>query len=97
MKKGTRVFDLLFNQYKNFPQEVCLSSKVNGKWKSYSTKQVIGISSRLALGLVELGVKKGDRIGQLVFSPTIIAQVLEVFGNLKETTRGAGGFGSTGL
>jgi dUTP pyrophosphatase len=41
--------------------------------------------------------KKGDRIGQLVFSPTTIAQVLEVFGNLKETTRGAGGFGSTGL
>jgi long-chain acyl-CoA synthetase len=63
MKKGTRVFDLLFNQYKSFPQEVCLSSKINGEWKSYSTKQVIGISSRIALGLVELGIKKGDRIG----------------------------------
>lgn len=63
MKKGTRVFDLLFNQYKNFPQEVCVSSKINGAWKSYSTKQVIGISSRIALGLVEQGIKKGDRIG----------------------------------
>ncbi|MFZ9044447.1 MAG: AMP-dependent synthetase/ligase [Cyclobacteriaceae bacterium] len=63
MKKGTRVFDLLFNQYRSFPQDVCLASKVDGRWKSYSTKQVISISSRVALGLVELGIKKGDRIG----------------------------------
>jgi dUTPase len=41
--------------------------------------------------------KKGDRIGQLVFSPTTIAEVTQVFGNLKETTRNTGGFGSTGL
>lgn len=41
--------------------------------------------------------KKGDRIGQLVFSPTTIAEVLQTFGDLKETTRNAGGFGSTGL
>ena len=63
MKKGTRVFDLLFHQFKNYPQDVCLSHKVGDQWKSYSTKQVISIASRVALGLLELGVKKGDNIG----------------------------------
>jgi long-chain acyl-CoA synthetase len=63
MKKGTRVFDLIFHQYKNYPQEVCLSHKVGNQWKSYSTKQMIGVSSRIALGMLASGVKKGDKIG----------------------------------
>jgi dUTPase len=41
--------------------------------------------------------KKGDRIGQLVFSPTTNAELIQLVGDFEETTRGAGGFGSTGL
>ena len=63
MKKGTRVFDLIRHQYENYPQEQCISHKVNGQWKSYSTQQVIGIASRVALGLVASGVQKGDKVG----------------------------------
>jgi long-chain acyl-CoA synthetase len=63
MKKGARVFDLIFHQYKNHPQDLCISSKINGQWKGYSTKQLIGVASRLALGFIQKGVKKGDRIG----------------------------------
>jgi dUTPase len=40
--------------------------------------------------------KKGDRIGQLVFSKTIEPTEL-IIGMLDETERGNGGFGSTGL
>lgn len=40
-------------------------------------------------------VKKGDRIAQIVFKKVEIAKILEV-GNLDNTTRGEGGFGSTG-
>jgi dUTP pyrophosphatase len=40
--------------------------------------------------------KKGDRIGQLVFSKTIAPEKLTV-GVLNKTERGSGGFGSTGL
>lgn len=40
-------------------------------------------------------VKKGDRIAQLVFMPVVQAQ-LKLIGNLSETERGTGGFGSTG-
>lgn len=39
-------------------------------------------------------VRPGDRIAQILFIPIITAS--EVGGNLSETDRGAGGFGSTG-
>lgn len=41
-------------------------------------------------------IKKGDRIAQLVIAPVSHATV-EVVGELSETTRGQGGFGSTGV
>jgi len=40
--------------------------------------------------------KKGDRIGQLIFSKTIEPKEL-IVGLLNKTARGEGGFGSTGL
>lgn len=39
--------------------------------------------------------KKGDKIGQLVFSETLTPE-LELVDSFEETTRSAGGFGSTG-
>jgi dUTPase len=56
----------------------------------------VSISFAMAVNKEKI-YKKGDRIGQLVFSSTTIAEVLQTFGDLKETTRNAGGFGSTGL
>ncbi len=46
------------------------------------------------LGEVDFEIKNGDRIAQLVLAPAIQAQFLET-DNLSETSRGAGGFGST--
>lgn len=51
--------------------------------------------------LVNLGgesftVERGMRIAQLVIAPTMQSVICEV-ANLDETTRGAGGFGSTGV
>lgn len=40
--------------------------------------------------------KKGDKIGQLVFSEKVIPQI-EVVSSFEETQRNQGGFGSTGL
>ena len=40
-------------------------------------------------------VKPGDRIAQLILMPYIPMDFIEV-GELEETERGAGGFGSTG-
>ncbi|ORY81665.1 dUTP diphosphatase [Neocallimastix californiae] len=46
-------------------------------------------------GEKEFVVKKGDRIAQLILERIYIPEVVEV-DELDETTRGAGGFGSTG-
>jgi dUTP pyrophosphatase len=51
--------------------------------------------------LVNLGhdsftVERGARIAQLVFAATLQAAICEV-ASLEETTRGGGGFGSTGM
>ena len=47
------------------------------------------------LGAVPFEVKRGERIAQLVPSPVLRAEFAEV-DSLDETSRGAGGFGSTG-
>jgi dUTP pyrophosphatase len=48
------------------------------------------------LGAEIFEVRRGDRIGQMVFAPVHQAVFTEVEA-LDETARGAGGFGSTGL
>lgn len=47
------------------------------------------------LGAEPFAVERGARIAQLVLAPTLQATVCEV-ANLDETSRGVGGFGSTG-
>lgn len=47
-------------------------------------------------GHEEYSIKKGDRIAQLVFAPTLQVNLRNV-DSLSETERGEGGFGSTGL
>ena len=47
------------------------------------------------LGQEDFVIRRGDRIAQLVVAPVTQAAWVEV-GDLDETVRGAGGFGSTG-
>ena len=46
-------------------------------------------------GTEAFAIRRGDRIAQLVLAPVVQATFEEV-GELDETSRGAGGFGSTG-
>ena len=48
------------------------------------------------LGSVDVIIKNGERIAQLVIAPVCRAQVIEA-GSLAQSTRGSGGFGSTGV
>ncbi|GAB3328895.1 long-chain fatty acid--CoA ligase [Marivirga atlantica] len=59
----TRLFDLLFLQQKNNPLPDALNYKVDGKWKNYSTDEVIDIVNKLSKGLLSLGVEKNDKVG----------------------------------
>lgn len=59
----TRVFDLLPYQLEKFPQPDMVASKVNGTWKALSTEYVAATANAISLGLIHLGIEKGDRIG----------------------------------
>ncbi|MBN1698700.1 MAG: dUTP diphosphatase [Spirochaetales bacterium] len=48
------------------------------------------------LGREPVGIKKGDRIAQIVFMPVVRATFIPVR-EVGETERGEGGFGSTGI
>jgi long-chain acyl-CoA synthetase len=60
-----RTFDILESGLKNFPLDVALASKVDGQWKSYSTKEYKEIVDQVSEGLISLGVKKGDKVATI--------------------------------
>ena len=64
----TRIFDFIHNQQKEFPQEVSLAGKYDGKYRTYSTQEVIDIANKVSLGLLQMGVKKGDKIAIISYN-----------------------------
>lgn len=57
-----RLFDIVYNQLKDNPIPDALSHKIKGSWKSYSTSDTIRIVNQLSNGLIELGIKPGEKI-----------------------------------
>ncbi len=64
----TRLFDLMYNFKETFPKNDALAGKENGAWKGYSTDQYIEIATSISYGLMQLGIKKGDRIATITFN-----------------------------
>ena len=62
MNNPTRLFDFPRYQQEHFPLEVMMSSKVGGEWKNYSTSEFIDAVNQAARGLLELGIKHGDKV-----------------------------------
>ncbi|MFH0757729.1 MAG: long-chain fatty acid--CoA ligase [Bacteroidota bacterium] len=58
----TRNFDLLERFVTMFPNKNVLSEKIDGMWTFYTSEQYNEIAHHFALGLLELGFKKGDKI-----------------------------------
>jgi long-chain acyl-CoA synthetase len=58
----TRTFDLLARYDQKFQKEIAISAKISGEWISYSSKEYIDICYNVAYGLLEMGLKKGDKI-----------------------------------
>ncbi|NLB25122.1 MAG: long-chain fatty acid--CoA ligase [Bacteroidales bacterium] len=63
--KVTRTFDILDRNMKEFPREDALGGKINGKWYTYSTKEYFKKSHHFAMGLLALGLKKGDKVATI--------------------------------
>jgi len=58
----TRLFDILENQVKNKPLKRALNTKYNGVWESTSSEEFLEKSNQISRGLLQLGVKKGDKV-----------------------------------
>lgn len=57
-----RTFDILDYALENFPYDDAFSVKRNGKWDKYSTDYIKRNADLFAIGLIEMGFKKGDKI-----------------------------------
>ncbi len=57
-----RIFDLLAYAEENFPMDVALAVKQQGKWKTFSTTEYRKNTDAVSLGLLAMGFKKGDKI-----------------------------------
>jgi long-chain acyl-CoA synthetase len=57
-----RTFDLLDRYREHFMKEDALCGKQDGVWVKYSSQDYIDYSYNFSYGLLELGIKKGDKI-----------------------------------
>lgn len=63
-KDVTRLFDFMYYQLANFPQERCFGYRNNkGQDIYYSTKSFLELVNRASSGLLMLGLTKGDTVG----------------------------------
>lgn len=58
----TRTFDVLERALNEFPREDAIAGKKDGKWYTYSTEEYYQKSEQLAMGLLALGLKPGDKV-----------------------------------
>ena len=57
-----RTFDILEHCLENYPRTDAVAGKYDNQWVPFSTAQFARQSELLALGLMALGMKKGDRV-----------------------------------
>ena len=63
----TRLFDFIYYQKENCPQEKAFGHKIDGEWKYYSTDQIIQMANQASRGLIKLGVQPGDKVALIVY------------------------------
>ncbi len=65
--KPTRLFDFIYYQKENHPLKKAYGYKQNNKWVYFSTDEIIEMANKVSLGLLNLGVKPGDKIALVVY------------------------------
>jgi len=58
-----RLFDIFPYQQAKFPNKAALVEKQDVGWKKYSTQECITQINRVSAGLLNLGLKKGEKVG----------------------------------
>lgn len=62
MNDYTRLFDIIYYQQTQFPQDDSFCRKENGAWIKYSTADIIAKVNKVSQALIKLGVKADDKI-----------------------------------
>ncbi len=70
-----RVFEYLYDQLARHPLEKAFGHKVAGQWQYYSTADMVDRVNRTSVGLLQLGLRPGDKIATVVYktSPEWVA------------------------
>ncbi|MFN0214528.1 MAG: AMP-dependent synthetase/ligase [Saprospiraceae bacterium] len=65
-----RLFDYLHQQFHNYPLEKAFGQKANGEWRYFSTAQMVSLANRASVGLLQLGLRPGDKVATVVYQTT---------------------------
>jgi long-chain acyl-CoA synthetase len=57
-----RLFDIMAIQARERPLPDALAAKTSGSWVKYPSAKVVEIADQISLGLMQLGLKKGERV-----------------------------------
>lgn len=57
-----RLFDVLEYQQAKYPQTNAIAHKKNGSWQKFSTEEIVQTVNKFSLGVLSLGINKGDKI-----------------------------------
>ncbi|PSL03420.1 AMP-dependent synthetase/ligase [Cecembia rubra] len=58
----TRLFDLINHQIATYDKDVSLAQKINGNWKTYSSRELKKIVDNLSLAFLASGIDKDDKV-----------------------------------
>jgi len=62
-----RLFDYLHQQLQEYPLEKAFGKKINGEWRYWSTAEMVSLANRASLGLLQLGLRPGDKVATIVY------------------------------
>jgi long-chain acyl-CoA synthetase len=62
-----RIFDYLYEQLERYPLERAFGQKIAGQWQYISTQQLVELANRASLGMLNLGLRPGDKVATVVY------------------------------
>lgn len=68
MQNIYRLFDIPYYQKGHTPLENAFVTKYNGEWKATSTEEYINKANQISRALLDMGIKKGDKIALITSS-----------------------------
>jgi long-chain acyl-CoA synthetase len=73
-----RLFDTIYYQKEKHPQAMALASLYKGEWKKLSTDDIINEANKLSLGLLQLGIQKGDKVATVTSSNRVEWNICDI-------------------